>query len=79
MKKEYIKPEIRFVAMSKSPFMTMSPVVIGGTNLNGEDESEELIPTGNSNTNTGIEQPKSAIPGKGHRKEGNTKIYYENN
>ena len=30
-----------------------------------------------SNTNTGIEQPKSAIPGKGHRKEGNTKIYYE--
>ena len=32
-----------------------------------------------SNTNTGIEQPKSAIPGKGHRKEGNTKIYYENN
>ena len=53
MKKEYFKPEIRFVAMSKSPFMTMSPVVIGGTNLNGEDESEELIPTGNSNTNTG--------------------------
>jgi len=32
-----------------------------------------------SNTNTGIEKPQSAIPGKGHRKEGNTKIYYENN
>lgn len=31
-----------------------------------------------SNTNTGMEQPKLAIPGKGHRKEGNTKIYYEN-
>ena len=30
-------------------------------------------------TQTGLEEPKSAIPGKGHRKEGNTKIYYENN
>ena len=30
MKKEYFKPEIRFVAMSKSPFMAESPVQVGG-------------------------------------------------
>ena len=44
MKKEYFKPEIRFVAMSKSPFMTTSPVVIAGGNINGTYEGDPNDP-----------------------------------
>ena len=37
----------------------------------------EALRNVHTNTKFGLEKPQSAIPGKGHRKEGNTKIYYE--
>ena len=47
--------------------------------INRAQSQGEALRNVHTNTKTGLEKPQSAIPGKGHRKEGNTKIYYENN